>query len=85
MEKRGWHTRAGRKHPFHPFSLHTLHAVAHPIHQSAAIIYTKAGGVPSAFSDSPTSLLVGEALGSSALLTFFLWWALSHNYLHLFG
>jgi hypothetical protein len=57
----------------------------HPPHfQSAAIVYAKAGGAPAAFSDSPASLLVGEALGSSALLTFFLWWALSHNYLHLF-
>lgn len=52
---------------------------------SAAIIHAKAGGNPAAFSDSPTSLLIGDALGSSALLTFFLWWALSHNFCHLFG
>ncbi len=53
--------------------------------QSAAIVYSKAGGVPAAFSPSPISLLVGEALGSGALLTFFLWWALAHNFCHLYS
>ena len=48
-------------------------------------MYSKAAGKPAAFSPSPASLLAGEALGSAALLTFFLWWALAHNFCHLYS
>jgi len=53
--------------------------------QSAAIVYSKAGGALASFSPSPTSLLAGDALGSASLLTFFLWWALAHNFCHLYS
>lgn len=52
--------------------------------QAAAVLYAKAGGAPSAYAASATSLLAGEAAGSTALLTFVLFWTLAHNWVHLF-
>ena len=52
--------------------------------QAAAVLYAKAVGAPSAFAPSATSLLAGEAAGSTALLTFVLFWTLAHNWVHLF-
>lgn len=82
-----WGVRGqGRPFPLPSQTLIFFHShVLSLLVQSAAIVYSKAGGVPAAFSPSPISLLVGEALGSGALLTFFLWWALAHNFCHLYS
>jgi hypothetical protein len=48
------------------------------------VLYIKAGRAPSLCSPTPLSLLLGEAVGSAALLTFVLCWALTHNFVHLF-
>lgn len=48
------------------------------------MLYAKAGGAPAAYAPSSLSLLAGEAAGSTALLTFVLFWTLAHNWVHLF-
>jgi len=52
--------------------------------QAAAVLYAKAGGAPADYAPSALSLLAGEAAGSTALLTFVLFWTLAHNWVHLF-
>ena len=74
--------------PLSTFSIHPSSLSFHfsILSQSAAIVYSKANGAPlTSFTSSPLALLAGDALSSASLLTFFLWWALAHNYCHLYS
>ncbi|CAL5218559.1 g250 [Coccomyxa viridis] len=50
----------------------------------ATLLYMKTGGQVDSFFVSRSSVFFGEVLNSTLLLTFILFWTLSHNYIHLF-
>ncbi|BDA44068.1 probable ER membrane protein complex subunit 6 [Coccomyxa sp. Obi] len=50
----------------------------------ACLLFFKTGGQPKKYFQSSGSIFYGEIFNSTLLLTFILFWTVSHNYVHLF-
>ncbi|KAK9916080.1 hypothetical protein WJX75_008384 [Coccomyxa subellipsoidea] len=50
----------------------------------ATLLFVKTGGQPKTYFLSSGSIFYAEILNSTLLLTFILFWTISHNYVHLF-